>query len=309
VRLLAVALAGLAALLAGVAAPAAAAPLKGGSYFGEVTGVRPCDRCVPSDITLEVADDGRSLLSASVARVRIPCGARGGRPISVLSRPPAATEVRNGFSWAAKGLVVRGRFAKGGRRAVGTLTVARRLQDGSRCQRRDLHFVAATRAGRPHRSSPGAVNGACDVILVEPLRIEVVRRGTGCTPVTRIAAGWRLLSGCRGADGLPRACVVAGQRCRPVARGRLRALAGVRCGRAELVVTTFCRVDSGENGPDLLAAIHVDCATARRVANGARAGWSCDRLTSFSGSCTRRGARIDVEFDWPFDEFHGDADG
>lgn len=122
----------------------------------------------------------RSLLSISSAQVRIQCGARNERPASVLSRPPAVTEVRGRFSWAAKGLVVRGRFAKGGRRAVGTVSVA--------------------------------------------------RRGTGCTPVTRLAAGWRLLSGCRGADGLPRTCVVAGQRCRPVAKGRLRDLAGVRCG-------------------------------------------------------------------------------
>jgi len=124
-----------------------------------------------------------------------------------------------------------------------------------------------------------------------------------------LAAGWRLLSGCRGADRLPRTCVAAGQRCRPVAKGRLRDLAGVRCGRAELVVTTFCRVETGKDGPHLLAAIHVGCATARRVAKGTRAGWSSTRLTSYSGACTRRGARIDVEFDWPFDEFHGDADG
>lgn len=74
-------------------------------------------------------------------------------------------------------------------------------------------------------------------------------------------------------------------------------------------MTTFCRVETGKDGPHLLAAIHVGCATARRVAKGTRAGWSCTRLTSYSGACTRRGARIDVEFDWPFDEFHGDADG
>jgi hypothetical protein len=184
------------------------------------------------------------------------------------------------FKHAEAGGVVRGRFIRQGRVAVGRIVwprgFCRLAPDVAGRDRVTVRFRARL-TGRPNAARPGKPSN-CDRVSVRYSRrkaaddaYQPVEQGLGCTSARRLARAWDASAECASLPGPGAQCRVSDAVCERTIGGIWRPRASVRCSMpdqpskaAEFVYHEACREPPHDRDGDFtLWAINLDCATAR----------------------------------------------
>jgi len=249
-------------LASATAAAHAADPVAGGRYRD-----RARDDGARVQIVLTLANDGREFANPSYAIIETgDCGEAIGLASDEFQ--PAATPVRRGGRFQ-RGLV-RGRFTRHGRLAVGTVA----YPPGDGCPSAIVRFRARL-TSTPNAPSPSGPS-RCDRLTIRYSyrkgaddAYELSEHGIGCTAARGIARRWYASRDCAVLVGPGQTCIADGATCQRIQGGVWRPLAGVRCAlrehprrAVELVYHEACLPPRVE-GDYSLWAINLDCPSAR----------------------------------------------
>jgi hypothetical protein len=283
-RLVGLVLAGLLWLCAGDAL--AAAPVRGGHYrFVHVLGRDTSTfTTFQVEIELTLANDGREMAYPSGVSEQLACGRNdtltdGLAFDGAVDAPYRALAIGRDGHFTAHGLFLSetrrfrltGSFTRGGRFAVGTLTVR-----GGKASCPDLHLAfRAPLVGRPNAPRRDR-HSVCDRVTIRQLELSgndetyrVYDKGVGCTTARQIARQWHASPRCRHLTpgGL---CHLPGAACRAVTGGQFNGLVSAHCtsmahprGVAELVHYQPCPPPKSNNDATItMWGVNLDCSAA-----------------------------------------------